>query len=546
MNRPPRRRRRDPGLPPDIERLLRGLTGGGGWTPGRVDDAGDGPGQGRPPDARDGHGPGAGDVRGAGERHRRERRARHGHRPQDRRAEGDVARQPRGPPGRRGGGPGGQACGSTPSPPGRQPPACRAPPGAGRSGSRRRCRCGPTSSSRSPRVSPRRSGRAVEPARPAGGSGSAPGPARPGCADAPADARVDVLDAARPGDGDAGGRGADRLRGVAPARRRSHGGAHARRVRSFAEGLGGRRAPGPPVPRRREVPGCGCSAPCRGWPRAAGGGSRLRRRHQHRHRRHRGGRPLHRPVRPRGGPEALQRAHVRPQQSTGAEGRPRPARRRCSPSSKAGRRRQRPGDAGPPPRPMPSARPSAVAGTGGPAEKAFGALVGLELRPCACATPPTCSPPSRTLGRAARDAAWRHPTCSPRRTSTTRSGTSSGPALPRRRDGRRARPPAQRRGPGVTRTPGTNRQPDDGRHAYALCSPTPRTVLERVDPRRGQEPAARLPRGTPGARRGSPAGGPPAHLTASCVVLDPTGEHVLLTLHRQGPGCSSSAATSRR
>ena len=27
--------------------------------------------------------------------------------------------------------------------------------------------------------------------------------------------------------------------------------------------------------------------------------------------------------------------------------------------------------------------------------------------------------------------------------------------------------------------------------------------------------------------------GPPAHLTASCVVLDPTGERVLLTLHRK-------------
>lgn len=28
--------------------------------------------------------------------------------------------------------------------------------------------------------------------------------------------------------------------------------------------------------------------------------------------------------------------------------------------------------------------------------------------------------------------------------------------------------------------------------------------------------------------------GPPAHLTASCFVLDPAGEHVLLTLHRKG------------
>jgi 8-oxo-dGTP pyrophosphatase MutT (NUDIX family) len=28
-------------------------------------------------------------------------------------------------------------------------------------------------------------------------------------------------------------------------------------------------------------------------------------------------------------------------------------------------------------------------------------------------------------------------------------------------------------------------------------------------------------------------GGPPAHLTASCVVLDPDGERVLLTLHRK-------------
>lgn len=29
-------------------------------------------------------------------------------------------------------------------------------------------------------------------------------------------------------------------------------------------------------------------------------------------------------------------------------------------------------------------------------------------------------------------------------------------------------------------------------------------------------------------------GGPPEHLTASCFVLDPTGEHILLTLHRRG------------
>lgn len=27
--------------------------------------------------------------------------------------------------------------------------------------------------------------------------------------------------------------------------------------------------------------------------------------------------------------------------------------------------------------------------------------------------------------------------------------------------------------------------------------------------------------------------GPPAHLTASCLVLDPSGQHVLLTLHRR-------------
>ncbi len=51
--------------------------------------------------------------------------------------------------------------------------------------------------------------------------------------------------------------------------------------------------------------------------------------------------------------------------------------------------------------------------------------------------------------------------------------------------------------------------------------------------------------------------GPPAHLTASCFVLDPTGERTLLTLHRKGgvwlqfgghlePGDASLAAAALR
>ena len=40
--------------------------------------------------------------------------------------------------------------------------------------------------------------------------------------------------------------------------------------------------------------------------------------------------------------------------------------------------------------------------------------------------------------------------------------------------------------------------------------------------------------------------GPPAHLTASCLVLDESGEHVLLTHHRIDPTDASLWAAARR
>lgn len=61
-------------------------------------------------------------------------------------------------------------------------------------------------------------------------------------------------------------------------------------------------------------------------------------------------------------------------------------------------------------------------------------------------------------------------------------------------------------------------------------------VLDRwAAPSRGQE---RLREDFLTHLRRHPGGawkdGPPAHLTASCLILDPTAEHVLLVLHRKG------------
>ena len=155
-------------------------------------------------------------------------------------------------------------------------------------------------------------------------------------------------------------------------------------LREFARGPRGRRAPGPALPRgARGRPG----APVRGGavarPGPARGGARLRGRHQHRHLGDRGGGRLDRPLRPRGGAAGAAGPDVRARSPPRPSRPPWPGSRPCSPSSRAGSTSS---PTAPPAttcrRPTRSARPCAAAAPRvAPAEKAFGALVGLELRP---------------------------------------------------------------------------------------------------------------------------------------------------------------------
>ena len=84
---------------------------------------------------------------------------------------------------------------------------------------------------------------------------------------------------------------------------------------------------------------------------------------------------------------------------------------------------------------------------------------------------------------------------------------------------------------------GGGRQAEDAvvAAAYAHLLADAQAVLERWPaPDAGQETLRRdYLRHLAAHPDGVARGGPPAHLTASCVVLDGTGEQVLLTLHRK-------------
>ena len=83
---------------------------------------------------------------------------------------------------------------------------------------------------------------------------------------------------------------------------------------------------------------------------------------------------------------------------------------------------------------------------------------------------------------------------------------------------------------------GEARQPDAVlAAAYAHLLADAQAVLERwAAPDAGQETLRRdYLRHLAAHPDGVARGGPPAHLTASCVVLDEAGEQVLLTLHRK-------------
>ena len=388
------------------------------------------------------------------------------------------------------------------------------------------------------------------------------GDARPGRPDAPADARLDVLHAARPGHRHARRRGAHRLRGLAAARARADRGAHAGRAARLRRGPRGRRAPGAALPRgARGGPGAAVRRRAVAGPRAARRRARLRGRHQHRHRarsRRRCGPST--PPTPRPCSSALQGRMFAPQHSPAQQA----ALARLETllalvegwvdvvTERATRDHL----------PQADALGEAVRrrrATGGPAEKAFGALVGLELRPRRlrdAANLFAALEDSGGAGGPRRRLAPPRPRARAPPTSTTRWATSSGRHGPR----------ATRWMPRSTaccaaRTP-RDRMPRPG-------SATRRRARRRPRRRGGVPAPPRRRRGRPrrlgGAGRRSRSGcaattsttsathpdgvakaGPPAHLTASCLVLDETGERVLLTLHRRAQRSgSSSAGTSR-
>ena len=390
---------------------------------------------------------------------------------------------------------------------------------------------------------------------------AARGDARPGRPDAAPHARLDVLDAARPGHRHARRRGAHRLRGVAAARPRSDRRADAgrrARVRRRASRSTSRR-PGSTSPCARS-PGCGCSVPCRGSPRPCS--------------------PRCATTRPTSAstPAASRRRSARSTPPT-----PRPCSRRC----RAGCSRPQPSPAQQAALarletllalvegwvdvvadratrehlPQADALGEAVRrrrATGGPAEKAFGALVGLELRPRRLRDAANLfAALEDSGGPGARDGAWRHPDLAPstadlddplgyvertatpetdemdaaldapaarrgRRVSGCRPGSADA-VRARRRPGRGdgIRAPARRRGVGAD-SAGRRRTP--GRSGLR------RDYLDHL---------AAHPDGVAKA-------GPPAHLTASCVVLDAGrragAAHPAPQGRRSG---SSSAGTSR-
>src|ERR687897_849549 len=113
---------------------------------------------------------------------------------------------------------------------------------------------------------------------------------------------------------------------------------------------------------------------------------------------------------------------------------------------------------------------------------------------------------------------------------------------PRRPTGlRRARRTARRRGPCVTapsppgESGGALRPDAVVAAAYAHLLADAQAVLERWAARdAGPETLRRdYLRHLAAHPDGVARDGPPAHLTASCVVLDEAGEQVLLTLHRR-------------
>ena len=379
----------------------------------------------------------------------------------------------------------------------------------------------------------------------------APGPGRPGRPDAPAHARLHVLDAARPGHGDARRRGADRLRGLAPARRRSHRGAHARRrSATFAEGLQVDEPQARLYLAVREVARARLfgAVPWLG-PGTARRGPRLRRRHHASTPTPSRRRSARSTRRPGGGPGGPPRRLFAPQQSTGAEGRPRPARDAARPRRGLGRRRDATGRRR---QHLPQADALGEAvrrrrATGGPAEKTFGALVGLELRPRRLSDAANLFAALEDAGGADRP----RRRVAPPRPRADRSRPRRPAGLRRaRRDVRvqrrcrlRARPPAERRGPRVTGS-----RPRGGRGSGPQTEPDPVVAAAYAPPARRRRPAScsvwpapdrrrrrcasttSPPRRPPGRRR---EGRAPAHLTASCLVLDGAGERVLLTLHRR-------------
>ena len=220
-----------------------------------------------------------------------------------------------------------------------------------------------------------------------------------------------------PGHRHARPRGAHRLRGLAAAGRRADRRADAGRGARVRRRPRGRRAAGPPLPRRaRGRPGAAVRRRAVARPGPARRGARLRGRHQHRHQRHRGGGRLDRPLRPRGraagaaGPDV--RARALPRRSRP----PWPGSRRCSPWSRAGSTSS---PTGPPattcPRPTRSARPCGAAGPpAGRPRRRSGPWSGLELRPRRLRDAANLfAALEDSGGPAARDGAWRHPDLAP-------------------------------------------------------------------------------------------------------------------------------------